>query len=159
MLEAQASLQPDTRDGIAKQGDVIVIALAGHPWGTLDQKQLLVVQWQDDAAELALLQRQQDGEEWPVVGFPYAVWDATTTKIVQRSTQTIDLASVTFAARGGQDTSPPSIDVLDPTVEKPIVDLGSYTLVAEPVSPGILTSVASAIASPFVAAWNWLVGS
>lgn len=73
MLEALIAIS-DTPDGKGKAGDVIVLALPGEPWGTKDRTNYLIAQWEDDTIESSLNDRLNEGEIWPVVVYPYAVY-------------------------------------------------------------------------------------
>lgn len=76
MLEAQATIIEDENDpDVHRAGDIIVVALPGHPWGTLDQVRFLVVEWEDAELEAALLARRAAGEPWPVKSYPYAEFE------------------------------------------------------------------------------------
>lgn len=151
MLEAQCSLK-SSADGIAQQGDVIVVALPGHPWGTLDRKHLLVVKWEDQDLEDRLTTRRKDGEDWPVISLPYAVRGEVNSRnfrpLLQRSTEAVDIDALSIKK-----------DVLDIDKEVPILEFTDYTIKVETVDEGtgIITSIASAIWSPIKAAWDWLV--
>lgn len=135
MLEAQVALN-STEDGIANQGDVIVLALAGHPWGTEDRRRLLVVEWSDSLMEDALLARRKSGEQWPVLSYPYRVRETQGKREVtlRRSSKTVDIPTLTA-----------QYDVLDPTKEVPILRYEEISLVSE-AKPGLLARF-----------WNWLV--
>lgn len=71
MILAQCSLR-DSGDDVTREGDVIVLALPGHPWGTQDAVRFLIVEWEDEDAEQVLLNRRAAGEPWPVISLPYA---------------------------------------------------------------------------------------
>lgn len=143
MLEAQVAIDSETL-----KGDILVAALPGHPWGRLDKVHLLVIQWQDDALELQLLQRHKLGEAWPVESYPYIATSAgkvaadgavITTRIDLLSTKRINLDP----------------RHADKTVEKPILTPLQYSLVVDGgVKPsGVIASVVNAV--KFV--WNYLV--
>lgn len=74
MLEAQCSLI-ESGDGVSQQGDIIIVALPNHPWGTKDRTNFLIVQWEDALFESQLLSRRATGEEWPVISLPYSIME------------------------------------------------------------------------------------
>lgn len=68
MIEAQVLIHPHREN--AQEGDVLLVALSGHPWGTFDTKHLLVVKWEDAELE-ARLQDMATRGPWPVISYPY----------------------------------------------------------------------------------------
>lgn len=71
MLEAQVAIVGN-QSGTKQPGDIIVVALPGHPWGTQDAVEYVIVEWDDPALESVLVDRRQRGESWPVTSLPYA---------------------------------------------------------------------------------------
>ena len=143
MLHAQCSLREDQQG--AQKGDVIVLALPDHPWGTLDRKRLFIVEWEDPVMEQRLLSMQGRENPHPVIVHPYAI--RTDTRITQRATLKVDMDSLTDKQT-----------YLDRTVTKPILRVIDYQKIDTTVKEtGIVGTILNAIASPFVAAWEWLV--
>lgn len=146
MLEAQVSIKPDRAGGISRQGDIIVLALEGHPWGTLDRKHLLVVKWVDPAIERVLTDRRRAGEKFPIVTTPYALRERG--KMVERSELQLDFTAID-----------PTVRALDPAVTKPILGTEEYAVKAAAAddvieSAGLVQSAVNFVKS----AWKWMVG-
>lgn len=97
MLEALASHR-SSADGSIESGDIIVLALPGHPWGMMERKSFVIVEWDSLDMLHRLLARQKTGETWPVISHPYAVIEKH--KLVKRSTHGIDLKSIPEHAKG-----------------------------------------------------------
>lgn len=142
MLEALCSLRV-SEDGVAREGDIIVLALPGHPWGTQELKRFIVVKWDDPQIEAVLLGRQKEFT-WPIIGVPYATMVRSTGRMKLRSAKGVDVATITRL---------PSADVKDPTLTKPVLDAADYSIRAEAT---LVSAVVDAITSPFVALWNWM---
>lgn len=136
MIHAQCSISP------IGPGDVLVLALPDHPWGTLDRKHLLIVEWVDDVMERRLLARVKAGERHPVITLPYATRNQQ--RLVTRSTQRVDMDSVIDRA-----------DMLSRTFEKPILRPDDYERIDTTVTPS--TGILGSLWSGVVAAWNWMV--
>ena len=145
MLEAQVILT--AKGSVIQPGDILVLALAGHPWGKGDRTEFLIVQWEDAAVELDLIAQQKDGESYPLITYPYAIETAAKSKygpakMTRLSDRAIDTASVPVA-------------MLDATVDKPVLPESEYALKAEVISGGV--GVVGTVVNALKSAWDWLV--
>lgn len=141
MLEAQCSLAPEGK------GDIIVLALPGHPWGEKDKKNLFVVEWDDQEKEDVLIARQKQGEPWPVLTTPYKVMkqEGPVLRMVLRSTEAVDIEALDASTK---------VAILDPSVKVDTISLEDYSVITKSApSEGIISTVVNA----FKSAWNWLV--
>ncbi len=147
MLHAQCTINPNR--GKLRQGDVLLLALPDRPWGRLDRKMLLVVEWEDAVMEQRLMDMRRAGNQHPILVAPYAVRDANG-RVARFSSKTLDCAALAPALLDPrkQEDAP----VLKPAEYAVRVDVESDTPVEEP--KGIIAVVVDAVAS----AWNWLVG-
>jgi hypothetical protein len=69
-LEALVNLNIGKADGLNRAGDILVLAVAGHPWSDLERKQFLVVDYKEaDAATLEAKVIEAGG----VMAYPFAV--------------------------------------------------------------------------------------
>jgi len=69
-LEALVNLNIGKAEGMNRAGDILVLALAGHPWSDLERKQFLVVDYKEaDAATMEEKVRVSGG----VMAYPFAV--------------------------------------------------------------------------------------
>ncbi len=145
MLHAQCTINPSR--GILTQGDVLLLALPDRPWGRLDRKMLLVVEWEDAEMEQRLLDRRRAGEAHPVITLPYARRDAKG-KTIKMSTRAVDCTLLTPAILDKSKTEPaPVLKTVDYAVRVAPAEI-------EPEPKGIVATVVDAI----VSAWNWVVG-
>jgi len=84
-------------------GDVLNVALPGHPWGKKDLQIHTVVELEDAELEAVLQARRKAGEAWPVLSLPYATYkpDPVTGLPVldQRSEFRVDAATMSAEAR------------------------------------------------------------
>ena len=98
MLEAYISLRLRGEKPGKRRGDVLVVKLAGSPWGEAETRVGLVVEWEDDELEKQLLSMRSVQNPWPVISNPYAV-DDDHGEMVERSTEQLDLTRFSAAER------------------------------------------------------------
>lgn len=129
------------------QGDVIVVALSGHPWGDLDRKVHLVVKWEDSGAEATLMQRVKAGEKWPVISYPYATFVPSQNVdgivyLTKRSIVGIDVLALDNAADVLDPTKEVAIDTIPPTkiIYRTEAELGDE---APAETPGLISRMVS----------------
>lgn len=159
LLEAQCSLRPDSADGVYREGDIIVIALAGHPWGSGDRKEFVIVQWPDDRIEQQLVERVKVGEQWPVAAHPYAVIEPVKNTprnkiaflLKQRSVHAVDVRELSESR---------AVPVFDKTATKQTVAAGDYAVRADTVATtdGIITKTVKAVWNAVTSLWDWMTG-
>jgi len=140
MLQALTVLSPDTPEGICKQGDIIVLALPGQPWGAKEKSGFLIVQWDDKEMEDILAARQTAGEKYPTITYPYATFEDRISpagktvgkKMTARSTSTLDIAALdaqlvtdTLAAQAAYTPPKPDSHTVD---SPPYLTPDQYTL-------------------------------
>lgn len=152
MIHAQIAIKTSTIKSM-NQGDVVVVALPDHPWGILDKKRYLIVEWDDPALEKRLLDQRAAGHEFPVITYPYAVWKAPdpTTGAKQLALRSTEAVNVT--AMADYQTL-----IADVTKDKPVYTEQDYTVKVQvapaDIQPGVVGTVVGAVAS----AWNWITG-
>lgn len=74
-LEAAVSLRIQGEKALKKRGDVLVVKLAGSPWGREEKKRFLILQFDDSDLESRLMDMKSKGEPHPVLVHPYAAYE------------------------------------------------------------------------------------
>jgi hypothetical protein len=151
MLEALSVVQPPRVEGVSQQGDIIVVALEGHPWGDMDRKYHLILKWDDAALEAELNLRRKQGERWPVKSYPYAKFRDTNIRGVQAMTRRAEFVVDVEAL-------PNAKDVLDPTKAVDAVVLDSSLIVFKPVTADPVEPVAEEKPGLLSRMWSWIAG-
>ena len=72
MIEALRFCTLNESEGLYRDGDVIVVALPNHPWGTEDKRVHAVCEVEDPDMESLLLAKRANGAAYPVISYPYA---------------------------------------------------------------------------------------
>lgn len=67
MLEAAIAKTTNPRLAVKAQGDVVAVALAGHPWTPLERERFEILKWKDEA-----LEAQMRKDRRAILGNPYA---------------------------------------------------------------------------------------
>lgn len=71
MIVAQIHILPSNPDHIIQTGDVVVVALPDHPWGTMDDQHFALVEWHDPELEYQLILERANDNPFPVIAYPY----------------------------------------------------------------------------------------
>jgi hypothetical protein len=88
MLEALISISPDALGTDKRQGDIIVVKLAGSSWCEEEQRTLQLITFKDDALERDLVNQMLSGLSH-VLAYPYA--DYSKGQRLKRSTVRIKI--------------------------------------------------------------------
>lgn len=75
MIEALRFCTLNESEGLYRDGDVIVVALPNHPWGTEDKRVHAVCEVEDPDMESLLLAKRANGDAYPVISYPYADYE------------------------------------------------------------------------------------
>lgn len=121
MIEAAVSLRPFGQDSLRKRGDILVVKPLGSPWGTKEVKHFLIVQWIDAALEAQLAKQSLTGEPYPVIEFPYAVFDSgDPPEMIVRSSVQVDVDALQQSALSVYQ------QIMDRDSVSPVLSVGQY---------------------------------
>jgi len=99
MLEALIKTRPPGSPCAKAQGDVIVVKLAGSPWGDKELKVHQLVAWEDAALEATLTAQVSKETPYPIAVNPYAVRNRDG-EVVQRSSEFVDINALPADLKG-----------------------------------------------------------
>lgn len=137
MLEALISIRRQGETDLKKRGDILVVKLAGAPWGDEEKKIHQVVEWEEAALEQRLVESQSSDNPIPLMVHPYAEFqerqvmdgegkpvtdpdskEAMTEQVmVSRSSERVDIDALSDAVKA---------NVLDVSVEQPMLRASDY---------------------------------
>ena len=114
MLEALVSLRIQGETALKKRGDIIVVKLAGSPWGSEERKRFMIVQFEDAELEAKLTERRTKDNPYPVISSPYLVMEKNVP--ITRSTKYVDINDLTERQKADLLDTSKSIDVFEKEV-------------------------------------------
>ena len=137
MLEALVSLRHKGEQGLKKRGDILVVKLAGSPWGDEERRFHQLVEWEDAELEHHLNKSLSEVDPTPAIVHPYAEYDEETVLdehgdpdldpetgqpvvnrfMVSRSTEQVDIDLLAPEIKAG---------VTNPNVEQPCLKTTEY---------------------------------
>jgi hypothetical protein len=105
MLEALVSWRHNGETALKRSGDILIMALTGHPWGKMDKKFHSIVEFDDPELEAKLREKTSPN---PVISLPYCEFNPSVgdEEPVMKVRSTFRANKDNFSAK-----------ILDPTVE------------------------------------------